>query len=126
MKTKNPTHRRGFTLIELLTVIAIIRLLAGILIPTTGVVFDKVKEARSKNTFSSYATALISYRQDYGIFPPFTPLPYDVEANQDEFHIALSGKDSDGNSPSSRAFNRTLTEYYNFSENDCDAAGIIS
>lgn len=128
MTTNNPTtHRRGFTLIELLTVIAIIGLLAGILIPVTGTVLNKVREARSKNTFSSYATAFVSYRQDYGIFPPFGSLPFDVQTNSgNDFHIALSGKDASGNIPGSRALNRKLTAYYTFSDGDYGTAGDIA
>ena len=46
--TKNP--RAGFTLIELLTVIAIIGILAGILIPTLGGVQKRAKQASSLNS----------------------------------------------------------------------------
>lgn len=61
----------GFTLIELLTVIAIIAILAGILIPTVGAVQRQAKVAQSKALFQQLATALISYKSEYGYFPTF-------------------------------------------------------
>ena len=43
----------AFTLIEMLTVIAIIAILAGILIPTIGVVMRKAKVARATSEIAS-------------------------------------------------------------------------
>ncbi len=53
MKDYRPTNRFAFTLIELLTVIAIIGILAGILIPT----LSKVRESASRSVLTS------NYRQ---------------------------------------------------------------
>ncbi|MGJ3244441.1 MAG: type II secretion system protein [Opitutales bacterium] len=64
-------RQRGFTLIELLTVIAIIAILAGILIPTVGAVQRQARVAQSKALFQQLATAAISYKSEYGYFPTF-------------------------------------------------------
>jgi len=52
---KTKSSRSGFTLIELLTVIAIIGILAGILIPTVGAVQKKAAMIRSVNNLKQIA-----------------------------------------------------------------------
>jgi len=59
----------GFTLLELLTVIAIIIILAGILIPAVGIVRQKAKAARAQADIESLSIALKMYEADFGTFP---------------------------------------------------------
>lgn len=54
----------AFTLIELLTVIAIIGILAGILIPVTGKVRDKARDAQCKTALRSWGVAIHLYLTD--------------------------------------------------------------
>jgi len=56
--------RRGFTLVELLTVITIIAILAGILIPTVGMVQVSARKAKSTTNLESIGHALVLYTQD--------------------------------------------------------------
>lgn len=56
--------RCGFTLVELLTVIAIIGVLAGILIPTVGTVMKRVHTAKCANNLRQLYTATIAYAAD--------------------------------------------------------------
>jgi prepilin-type N-terminal cleavage/methylation domain-containing protein len=60
----------GFTLVELLTVLAVIGLLAGILIPTTTAARIAAKRAKCKVQFSQWAIAMEQFRQEYGYYPP--------------------------------------------------------
>ena len=71
---KNTPHQKrtsGFTLVELLTVIAIIAILAGILIPGVGVAMDRVNESRSKSFFNQIAIAVEAWKNEYGYYPHF-------------------------------------------------------
>ena len=58
---KNTPTRSGFTLIELLTVIAIIGILAGILIPTIGLVRKNAAKTKAASDLRQIATAYNAY-----------------------------------------------------------------
>jgi prepilin-type N-terminal cleavage/methylation domain-containing protein/prepilin-type processing-associated H-X9-DG protein len=58
---KNKSPRSGFTLIELLTVIAIIGILAGILIPTVGAVKKKASMVTSSSNLKQIAIGYATY-----------------------------------------------------------------
>lgn len=79
---------KGFTLIELLTVIAIIALLAGILMPVVNTVKRKALETKAKAMIGSISTAIKMYEMDFGDIPP------------------------DDNHASSAAFNRATESLY--------------
>ncbi|MDR1279795.1 MAG: prepilin-type N-terminal cleavage/methylation domain-containing protein [Opitutaceae bacterium] len=67
MKTifrKTGTATRAFTLVELLTVIAIIGILAGILIPVTGAVRARARSVRCASNMRQVAITLIGYAND--------------------------------------------------------------
>lgn len=62
MKSNHPlTPKKGFTLIELLTVIAIIGILAGIIIPTVGRVRDSAGKTKASNNLRQIANAYALY-----------------------------------------------------------------
>ena len=62
--------RRGFTLVELLTVITIIGILAGLLTVAAFKVIKSSRNAMMKTEISQLQTALESYKQKYGDYPP--------------------------------------------------------
>ncbi|MGK0456307.1 MAG: prepilin-type N-terminal cleavage/methylation domain-containing protein [Lentimonas sp.] len=60
---KNTSKRSGFTLIELLTVIAIIGILAGILLPVIGVVRKSAAKATAASNLRQIATAYVIFAE---------------------------------------------------------------
>lgn len=72
MKVSNhdrQSGRRAFTLIELLTVIAIVGILMAILIPAIGAAKNAANRAKTKSQFGQWATAMTSFKQEYGYYP---------------------------------------------------------
>jgi len=65
--------RRGFTLIELMVVIAIIIILAAIAIPNYLTMTARAKKSRVASDFAALATALETYKTDWGTYPVATP-----------------------------------------------------
>lgn len=64
---------------ELLTVLAIIALLMGILLPSVRMVRNMAKETKQKAQFTSIELGLTAFRNDYGDYPPsyWNPNPAD-------------------------------------------------
>jgi prepilin-type N-terminal cleavage/methylation domain-containing protein len=91
-----PAHRpsararlTAFTLIELLTVIAIIGILAGIIIPTVGKVKITANKAKSKNQFVQIATAMEVFKQEYGYYPSIAKAG---KVDDERFASAMTGR----------------------------------
>ena len=61
--------RRGFTLAELLTVIAIIAILIGLLVPTITIIQKTAQKVKQKSQFHGIEIALESFRTDFGDYP---------------------------------------------------------
>jgi prepilin-type N-terminal cleavage/methylation domain-containing protein len=61
--------RRGFTLVEMLTVIAIIVLLAGMLLPAVAEAQRKVYQYASRSQIRSIETAVHAFKQDWKEYP---------------------------------------------------------
>ena len=116
----------GFTLIELLTVIAIIGILAGILIPAVGKVLERSNIAASKQQLANYVNAIQLFKGEYNYYPladaqvdggaALADIGYDV------FIGTLSARKLDGSritsSDTENYGNRKLISFYTFSESD--------
>jgi prepilin-type N-terminal cleavage/methylation domain-containing protein len=61
--------RSGFTLIELLTVIAIIAILMGLLLPALNAAKNAAKKTQAKNDEIQIVSAVKSFNTDYGVYP---------------------------------------------------------
>lgn len=62
--------KKAFTLIELLTVIAIIAILSGIIVPVYARVKDNANRSNDISHMNQLRTALGLYREDQGAYPP--------------------------------------------------------
>ena len=121
------SKKKGFTLIELLVVIAIIGILAGIAIPTTGLVMERVKKTASQAQFSGYINAIKLYKQQYGYYPAFDGgnsgefrLGTSSAATK-EFHRFLTGRELNGNrltKTNLRKYNTKGRSFYEFGADD--------
>jgi prepilin-type N-terminal cleavage/methylation domain-containing protein len=64
------TRKKAFTLIEVMTVIGIIALLIGILIPAITKVRGMVKDTQEKAQITTIGMAITAFKNDYGDYPP--------------------------------------------------------
>ncbi len=71
---------RGFTLIEMLTVIAIIAILAGMLLPTFGKVKNKAQIAAARSSIQGIVAAINQYYGDYSRYPTGPTAPQGLDA----------------------------------------------
>jgi prepilin-type N-terminal cleavage/methylation domain-containing protein len=65
-------NRKAFTMVELLTVVVIIALLLGILLPSISAIRAKAKETAQKAQLGIISIGLEAFKQDYGDYPRST------------------------------------------------------
>jgi len=101
VKCKKP----AFTLVELLTVLAIISLLVGLLIPSLTMIRNTAKKAKQKAQLTEIGLALTAFRSDYGDYPPSDQLSHDTSvadySGAQKLAEALLGRDLLGFHPMS-------------------------
>jgi prepilin-type N-terminal cleavage/methylation domain-containing protein len=62
--------KAGFTLVELLTVLAIITMRVGLLVPSLAMVRTLAREAEQRAQLNTIGLALTAFRDSYGDYPP--------------------------------------------------------
>jgi type II secretory pathway pseudopilin PulG len=66
---KIPSNGAGFTVVEILTVLAIIAIMVGILVPTVSFVRNTAKEAKQRTQLAAIDMALMAFKGDQGDYP---------------------------------------------------------
>ncbi len=123
---------RAFTLIELLTVIAIIGVLAGIMIPMMGSAQEKAKKTKTRVQFNLWAGAMEGFKSTYGFYPQIDGSYANTGGspnivNSQKFSVALTGRYIDGNDlPSSattsdKVGNSRKNSFYNFAQTELNS-----
>lgn len=117
---KQNNLKSAFTLIELLTVIAIIGILAGIIIPTVSSVKTSANKSKTKVQFSQWAAAAELFKQEYGFYPRLTTGATVSSGALDTttFLANLTGKTYTGASASSLLDNRKGLSFYSVSDTE--------
>jgi prepilin-type N-terminal cleavage/methylation domain-containing protein len=62
-------QNKGFTIVELLTVMAVIALLIGLLVPALALVKDRAKEVQQRAQFHAITSGLEMFKGDFGDYP---------------------------------------------------------
>lgn len=63
-------ERKALTLIEILTVVTIIAILLGVLVPSVSMVRKMAKDTQQRSQFAAIELALEAFKNDYGDYPP--------------------------------------------------------
>jgi prepilin-type N-terminal cleavage/methylation domain-containing protein len=79
-------RRKGFTIVELLTVVAIIAVLIGLLVPSLNMVRTIAKKTEQKAMFNAMDQGIIAFKQDYGDYPP----SFEQDDNGDNYCGAMT------------------------------------
>jgi prepilin-type N-terminal cleavage/methylation domain-containing protein len=66
---KRTQQKNGFTIVELLTVMAVIALLIGLLVPALALVKDRAKEIQQRTQFHAISAGLEMFKADFGNYP---------------------------------------------------------
>jgi type II secretory pathway pseudopilin PulG len=66
----NKAQKGGFTIVELLTVMGIIAILIGLLVPALSMVKDYAKQVQQAAQFHSIEVGLDLYKAEFGAYPP--------------------------------------------------------
>jgi prepilin-type N-terminal cleavage/methylation domain-containing protein len=61
---------KGFTIIELLTVMSVIAILIGLLVPALNLVHDLADEVQQQAQFHGIEVAIEMFKTEYGFYPP--------------------------------------------------------
>ena len=127
---RNQKKTDAFTLIELLTIIAVIGILAGMLIPLAGGVIKRARIGASKSQLWQYITAIENFKAEYNYYPTIFngENTYSLEGatNSIEFIESLSGRDVGTGSSVQVGGNLKSIQFHSFSSSECfDLNGTI-
>ncbi len=82
-------NKKAFTLMELLTVIAVMAVLAGLLLPALNRARASARTAAAESMIASLQVALSMYNMDYGVYPASSATG--TQRNGNSFHADFDG-----------------------------------
>lgn len=130
--SQNEMRRKAFTLLELLSVIAVIGILAALIFPSVGAARRSANKAKSRVQFTQWATAIESFRGEYGYYPAFDAsglVNGGVTAADHLFHDLLAGRRRDGSAlaPGGPAVtqNRKSIRFHAFGDAELTPGGLL-
>jgi competence protein ComGC len=94
-------RRPGLTFMEIMTVVLIMALLIGLLVPALTKVRKMAKEAAQKSQLATIEMAITAFRNDYGDYPPSDMSAANDYCGVQKLAEALVGKDLLGFHPKS-------------------------
>lgn len=123
MKT---SRNSAFTIIELLTVIAVIAILSGILIPAASGVMRQARIASSKAKLWQYINAIEQFKAEYNYYPQVYRsggngnglIDLSTTLNSQNFVEALSGRTHNTGASAQQGGNYRGIQFYTFSEKE--------
>jgi prepilin-type N-terminal cleavage/methylation domain-containing protein len=68
--TEDRRQKAGFTMVEILTVMAVMAILIGVLLPALSTARNAARTAKQRVQFISIEQALLAFRNDNGDYPP--------------------------------------------------------
>jgi len=87
-------RRQGFTVVELLTVLTVIAILVGILIPTVSFVRNTARTAKQTTQLATIDMAIMAFKGDHGYYPPSDwRVPNGYYCGAQKLAVALVGQD---------------------------------
>jgi len=121
--SKQPRNRAAFTIIELLTVMAVIALLIGLLVPALNKVRIYAKGVKQSAHLHSIGVALEMFKNDEGDYPPSSDPNFMHDyCGAQTLSEALLGRDLRGYHPDSlfRRDGKNMAGQYTYDANDAD------